>query len=109
MPTGAWSWRWLEGWGVADYQIVITGRFSVATVMFSTTILIAVQMKFVKHLHVLVALGFFLFFGFLDGKGAFYPSTIGAHFCWQGCSGAPRSRRYPRARMSRSSLGLLCA
>lgn len=42
--------------------------FSVATVMFSTTILISVQMKFVKHLHVLVALSFFLVFGFLDGK-----------------------------------------
>ncbi len=43
-------------------------RFSVATVMFSTTILIAVQMKFVKHLHVLVVLSFFLVFGFLDCK-----------------------------------------
>lgn len=42
-------------------------RFSVATVMFSTTVLIAVQIVFVKHLPVVVALVFFSIFGFLDG------------------------------------------
>lgn len=42
--------------------------------MFSTTILIAIQMKFVKHLHVLVALAFFLVFGFLDGQYQSYMS-----------------------------------
>lgn len=35
--------------------------------MFTTTVMIAVQMKFVKHLHVAVAVAFFLVFGFLDG------------------------------------------
>jgi len=42
-------------------------RFAVATVMFSTTTLIAVQMFYVKHWPVLVALAFFLFYGFIDG------------------------------------------
>ena len=36
--------------------------------MFSTTILVAIQMLYVKHLPVLVAFAFFLVFGFLDGK-----------------------------------------
>ena len=42
--------------------------FSVATVMFSTTTLIAVQMVYVKHLLFVVPICFFIFFGFLDGK-----------------------------------------
>ncbi|EKM57720.1 uncharacterized protein PHACADRAFT_251527 [Phanerochaete carnosa HHB-10118-sp] len=63
--------------------------FSVATVMFSTTILIAIQMRFVKHLPIIVALAFFLVFGFLDGlfwgaalkkipEGAYVPLIIGS-------------------------------
>ncbi|KAF7795026.1 hypothetical protein EIP86_006170 [Pleurotus ostreatoroseus] len=40
--------------------------FSVATVMFTTSVLIAIQMKYVKHWHVLIAVGFFLTFGFFD-------------------------------------------
>ncbi|KIP07228.1 hypothetical protein PHLGIDRAFT_118284 [Phlebiopsis gigantea 11061_1 CR5-6] len=62
--------------------------FSVATVMFSTTILIAIQMQYVKHLPVYITLAFFLVFGFLDGlfwgaalkkvpEGAFVPLIIG--------------------------------
>lgn len=47
---------------------LIPRRFSVATVMFSTTVLIAIQMKFVKQLPIAVALAFFLVFGFLDGE-----------------------------------------
>ena len=42
--------------------------FSVATVMFSTTTLIAIQMIYVKHMSPLIAIVFFLFFGFLDGQ-----------------------------------------
>ena len=42
--------------------------FSVATVMFSTTILLAICMFYVKHWHWSVALGFLLVFGFFDGK-----------------------------------------
>ena len=41
--------------------------FAVATVMFSTTTLIAVQMFYVKHWPVLIAVAFFLFYGFIDG------------------------------------------
>ncbi|KAI0061789.1 potassium transporter [Artomyces pyxidatus] len=62
--------------------------FAVATVMFSTTVLIAFQMRYIKHLPVIVALAFFLFFGFLDGlfwgaalkkvpDGAWVPLMIG--------------------------------
>jgi uncharacterized membrane protein YdfJ with MMPL/SSD domain len=46
---------------------LIPCSFSVATVFISTTTLIAIQMKFVKHMHVAFALAFFAFFGFLDG------------------------------------------
>ena len=35
--------------------------------MFSTTILIAIQMQYVKHLPIYITLAFFLVFGFLDG------------------------------------------
>ena len=35
--------------------------------MFSTTILIAIQMQYVKHLPIYITLAFFLAFGFLDG------------------------------------------
>jgi KUP system potassium uptake protein len=43
-------------------------RFAVATVMFSTTLLISVQMRYVKHLAFIVPIGFFLIFGFFDGE-----------------------------------------
>jgi hypothetical protein len=36
--------------------------------MFSTTTLLAVQMVYVKRLPVIVAVGFFVVFGFLDGE-----------------------------------------
>ncbi|THU95303.1 potassium transporter [Dendrothele bispora CBS 962.96] len=41
--------------------------FSVATVMFSTTVLLAIHMRFVKRWWWSVAVGYFLVFGFLDG------------------------------------------
>lgn len=41
--------------------------FAVATVMFTTTLLIALQIKYVKNLSVIAAVAFLLFFGFLDG------------------------------------------
>ncbi|KAK7457024.1 hypothetical protein VKT23_010327 [Stygiomarasmius scandens] len=41
--------------------------FSVATVMFSTTVLLAVQMRFVKRWWWGIAVGYFIIFGFLDG------------------------------------------
>ncbi|KAJ7486154.1 potassium transporter [Mycena galericulata] len=62
--------------------------FCVATVMFSTTILLAVQMRWVKHWPAVVALGYFIFYGFIDGlfwgaslkkvpRGAWVPLMIG--------------------------------
>lgn len=36
--------------------------------MFSTTTLIAIQIVYVKHLPVIIAIGFFLTFGFFDGE-----------------------------------------
>nr|GAT52232.1 predicted protein [Mycena chlorophos] len=62
--------------------------FAVATVMFSTTILLAVRMRWVKHWHWVVAVGFFVVWGFLDGLfwgaslkkvplGAWVPLMIG--------------------------------
>ncbi|KAJ6621773.1 potassium transporter [Mycena sp. CBHHK59/15] len=62
--------------------------FAVATVMFSTTILLAVQMRWVKHWPVVVAIGYFILWGFFDGLfwgaslkkvplGAWVPLMIG--------------------------------
>ena len=41
--------------------------FCVATVMFSTSVLIAIQIYYVKHLPVVLAVGYLLVFGFFDG------------------------------------------
>lgn len=41
--------------------------FAVATVMFSTTVLLAIQMYYVKHIAVVFAVAYFIVFGFFDG------------------------------------------
>ena len=51
-------------------------RFSVATVMFSKTTLIALQIVSVKRLPVILALAFFIFFGFFDGVNLILCSNI---------------------------------
>jgi KUP system potassium uptake protein len=62
--------------------------FAVATVMLSTTLLLAVQMRFVKQWPVVVAVSFFIVWGFVDGLfwgaslkkvplGAWVPLMIG--------------------------------
>ncbi|KAF8712435.1 hypothetical protein AX14_013103 [Amanita brunnescens Koide BX004] len=62
--------------------------FSVATVMFSTSILLAVSMYYVKHWHWVVSVVFVVFFSFFDGvlwgaalkkipMGAWVPLMIG--------------------------------
>ncbi|KAH9066020.1 potassium transporter [Lactarius deliciosus] len=48
-------------------QLTNAYGFSVATVMFTTTVLIALQMRYVKFLPVIVSILFLGFFGFLDG------------------------------------------
>ncbi|KAG8832168.1 hypothetical protein FRC17_001875, partial [Serendipita sp. 399] len=62
--------------------------FAVATVMIVTTTLITIQIPYVKHLPWVVAIAWFLFFGFLDGlfwgaalrkipHGAWVPLLVG--------------------------------
>lgn len=46
--------------------------FAVATVMFSTSWLIGVQIYYIKHLPLIVALAYFIPFGFLDGMYYIY-------------------------------------
>jgi len=48
-------------------QLTNAYGFSVSTVMLSTTILLTVQMLWVKHLPVVVALSYLLAYGFFDG------------------------------------------
>jgi KUP system potassium uptake protein len=62
--------------------------FAVATVMFSTSVLIAIQIRYVKHLPAILSVSYFLIFGFFDGlfwgaalkkvpQGAWVPLVIG--------------------------------
>src|ERR1700753_3687329 len=55
-------------------QLTYPASFAVATVMFSTSTLIAIQMVYVKHLPVIVAVAFFLIFGFFDGEACYTSS-----------------------------------
>jgi KUP system potassium uptake protein len=41
--------------------------FAVATVMFTTSVMIAIQIKYVKHWPVFVSILYFVIFGFFDG------------------------------------------
>ena len=50
-------------------QLTNAYGFAVATVMFTTTVLIALQMRYVKHLPIICSIMFLGFFGFLDGEG----------------------------------------
>ena len=49
-------------------QLTNAYGFAVATVMFTTTVLIAMQIRYVKHLPIVLSILFFVFFGFFDGK-----------------------------------------
>jgi len=42
--------------------------FAVATVMFTTSVMIAIQMRYVKKLPVIVGIVYFIIFGFFDGE-----------------------------------------
>jgi KUP system potassium uptake protein len=42
--------------------------FAVATVMFTTSVLISLQIRYVKHLPWIISILFFSFFGFIDGN-----------------------------------------
>ncbi|KAJ3576321.1 hypothetical protein NP233_g493 [Leucocoprinus birnbaumii] len=92
--------NWTPGNTVGIATIVVVGAFknlpnmtnaygfAVSTVMFTTTVLIALQTVYVKQLSVIVAITFFLVFGFFDGlfwgaslkkvpAGAWVPLMIG--------------------------------
>jgi KUP system potassium uptake protein len=69
-------------------QLTNAYGFAVATVMFATTVLIALQMRYVKQLPIICSILFLGFFGFLDGlfwgasvkkipHGAWVPLMIG--------------------------------
>jgi KUP system potassium uptake protein len=69
-------------------QLTNAYGFAVATVMFTTTVLIALQIRYVKHLPVVFSFMFLFFFGFFDGlfwgaslkkipQGAWVPLMIG--------------------------------
>ena len=49
-------------------QLTNAYGFAVATVMFTTSVLISLQIRYVKQLPYILGIAFFLFFGFLDGK-----------------------------------------
>ena len=69
-------------------QLTNAYGFAVATVMFTTTVLISLQIRYVKHRPYILAILFLLFFGFLDGKviAPFYADAE----LFQVSSGAPR-------------------
>ena len=49
-------------------QLTNAYGFAVATVMFTTSVLIALQIRYVKHLPWIVGILFVLSFGFVDGN-----------------------------------------
>ena len=50
--------------------------FAVATVMFSTSVLIAIQIRAIKHLPIILGVVYFLTFGFFDGMLFIYLQRI---------------------------------
>ncbi|KAI0264210.1 potassium transporter [Gloeopeniophorella convolvens] len=69
-------------------QLTNAYGFAVATVMFTTSVLVSLQMRYVKHLPIIVGVVFLIIFGFIDGlfwgaslkkvpDGAWVPLTIG--------------------------------
>jgi KUP system potassium uptake protein len=61
----------------SSFALTLAYGFAVATVMICTTVLISIQIPFVKHLPWAFGVLFFLFFGFFDGLfwgGALIPS-----------------------------------
>ena len=76
MPTG----ERFHGQRLYQSRSIHSTSFAVATVMFSTTTIIAIQMVYVKHLPMIIAIAFFLIFGFFDGEANytlwFFPFSL---------------------------------
>lgn len=53
-----------------------TDRFAVATVMLTTTFLIALQFKYVKGWPAVLGIVFFFIFGFFDGEQKKYDTSF---------------------------------
>ena len=70
--------------------------FAVATVMLSTTGLLAIQMFYVKRWPIVVGILFFLFYGFIDGELLYTLNCTGSltQGPLQDCSGELRSGRF---------------
>jgi KUP system potassium uptake protein len=49
-------------------QLTNAYGFAVATVMLTTSVLISLQIRYVKHLPWIIGILFLIFFGFLDGN-----------------------------------------
>lgn len=77
MPTGEFLYDFMPA---LVHWLKYLIRFAVATVMFSTTTLIAVQMVYVKHWPIIIAVAFFLFYGFIDG--ALHQTSSRLRFSW---------------------------
>ncbi len=76
----------------SSFALTLAYGFAVATVMLTTTILLSIQIPFVKHLSWLLGVAFFLCFGFVDGlfwgaalkkvpEGAWFPLALGSVIC----------------------------
>jgi KUP system potassium uptake protein len=70
-------------------QLTNAYGFAVATVMFTTSVLISLQIRYVKHLPWIFGILFLLFFGFLDGNLVIIPLSVDAE-TFQVSSGAHR-------------------
>jgi KUP system potassium uptake protein len=70
--------------------------FAVATVMFTTSVMIAVQIKYVKQWPAIVGIIFFIIFGFFDGQSSclFFKRAIHVNLDEQVFSGVPRLGKY---------------
>ena len=53
--------------GYSGHRLNDLVSFAVATVVFSTSTLIAIRMIYIKHWSIIVAVAFFLFWSFIDG------------------------------------------
>ncbi len=72
-------------------QLTNAYGFAVATVMFVTTVLISLQIRYIKHLPIILGVAFLTFFGFLDGARLELAIVLSApaltYYCYQVSSG----------------------
>jgi KUP system potassium uptake protein len=88
---------------------VCEDRFAVSTVMISTSTLVAVQMRYVKRLPILVAVSFFIFYGFIDGAHLIFIVLLGLCTDWmiEGLFWGASLRKVPTGAWVPLMLGLI--